>query len=199
MDMYYTMIKEAFGQIPGAKFYTSDERDDRGGHVLQDRTKINRGQPSLDEMKLVEWIPNGGHVCFSPISAPDGKDAMKQYTLVRDRCNEYRKDYAAQFIIGLREMHHICLFLFDTHNPDDEREALELTRQLVQEAAQDGYGEYRTHISLMDDVMATFNYNDGALLRLHERIKDALDPNGIMAPGKSGIWPKHLRPPTPGQ
>ena len=193
MDMYYGIIQQAFGQIPGARFYASEERHDRGGHVLQDRTKINRGQPSLDEMKLLEWIPNGGHIGFSPISAPDGADAMRQYTMVRDRCNEYRKDYAAQFVIGLREMHHICLFLFDTHNEAERRETLELTRLLVREAAEAGYGEYRTHLGLMDDVMATFNYNDGALLRLHERIKDALDPNSIMAPGKSGIWGARFR------
>jgi 4-cresol dehydrogenase (hydroxylating) len=193
MDAYYSMIKDAFGQIPGARFYTADERDDRGGHILQDRHKINRGQPSLDELALLDWIPNGGHVCFSPISAPDGKDAMKQYVMVRDRCNEYSKDYAAQFIIGLREMHHICLFLYDTQDAEDKREALELTRLLVREGAEAGYGEYRTHLSLMDEVMATFNWNDGALLRLYERLKDALDPNGIMAPGKSGIWPKRIR------
>jgi 4-cresol dehydrogenase (hydroxylating) len=29
---------------------------------------------------------------------------------------------------------------------------------------------------------------------MHEAIKEALDPKGILAPGKSGIWPKHLRP-----
>jgi hypothetical protein len=28
---------------------------------------------------------------------------------------------------------------------------------------------------------------------MHQTIKDALDPNGILSPGKSGIWPKHLR------
>ncbi len=40
----------------------------------------------------------------------------------------------------------------------------------------------------MPHDMATFDDNDGTLLRCHERITDALDPNGIMAPGKPGIW-----------
>ena len=30
-------------------------------------------------------------------------------------------------------------------------------------------------------------------MRMNEKLEDALDPNGILAPGKSGIWPKHLR------
>jgi 4-cresol dehydrogenase (hydroxylating) len=66
-------------------------------------------------------------------------------------------------------------------------------RLLINEAAAEGYGEYRTHNALMDDVMATFNWGDGALLNFHEAIKDALDPNSIMAPGKSGIWGKKYR------
>jgi 4-cresol dehydrogenase (hydroxylating) flavoprotein subunit len=193
IEMFWGMIKSAFGQINGAKFFTNDERHDRGGHVLQDRHKINNGIPSLDEMALMDYIPNGGHLCFSPISAPDGKDALRQFKMVKKRSDEYVKDYAAQFIIGLREMHHICLFLFDTTDAESKKETFDLTSLLIKEAAAEGYGEYRTHNALMDEVMATFNWGGAVLHKFHETLKDALDPNSIMAPGKSGIWGKRFR------
>ena len=66
-------------------------------------------------------------------------------------------------------------------------------RRLVEVAREHGWGEYRTHTEFMDDVAATYSFNDGALLRLHETIKDAVDPNGILAAGRYGIWPRHLR------
>jgi 4-cresol dehydrogenase (hydroxylating) len=144
-------------------------------------------------MKLMDWLPNGAHVSFSPISAVDGKDALRQAGMVKRRSDEYNKDYAAQFIVGLREMHHICLFLYDKSKQSDRKETLDLMRLLINEAAAEGYGEYRTHNALMDDVMATFNWGDGALRDFHEAIKDALDPQSIMAPGKSGIWGKKYR------
>jgi 4-cresol dehydrogenase (hydroxylating) len=30
-------------------------------------------------------------------------------------------------------------------------------------------------------------------MRTYERLKDALDPGGVLSPGKQGIWPKALR------
>jgi 4-cresol dehydrogenase (hydroxylating) len=44
-----------------------------------------------------------------------------------------------------------------------------------------------------DTVMDTYSYNNHALRRFCERLKDAADPNGIIAAGRGGIWPKHLR------
>jgi hypothetical protein len=64
-----------------------------------------------------------------------------------------------------------------------------LFHALVKDAAAAGYGEYRTHLSYMDEVADTFSYNDHALRRFNERVKDAIDPNGILAPGRNGIWP----------
>jgi 4-cresol dehydrogenase (hydroxylating) len=66
-------------------------------------------------------------------------------------------------------------------------------RALVNDATEKRYGEYRTHIDYMDLVASTYDFNGNALLRTNEAVKDALDPNGILAPGKSGIWPKRYR------
>ena len=37
-------------------------------------------------------------------------------------------------------------------------------------------------------------YNNDALLRFHESVKDAIDRQRNSCSGKSGIWPKRLRP-----
>jgi len=46
---------------------------------------------------------------------------------------------------------------------------------------------------LMDQIMGTYNWNNGALLKFNEVLKDAIDPNGILMPGKSGVWPQQYR------
>jgi 4-cresol dehydrogenase (hydroxylating) len=33
------------------------------------------------------------------------------------------------------------------------------------------------------------------MLRLYGTLKDALDPDGILSPGKQGIWPRAAREP----
>jgi 4-cresol dehydrogenase (hydroxylating) len=69
----------------------------------------------------------------------------------------------------------------------------ELFSVLIRKLAEKGYGEYRTHIAYMEQVAKTFDYNNHAMLRFQEKLKDAIDPNGIIAPGKSGVWPKNYR------
>jgi len=43
----------------------------------------------------------------------------------------------------------------------------------------------------MDQIAATYKFNDNAQMKLNETIKNALDPKGILAPGKNGIWPQN--------
>ena len=56
-----------------------------------------------------------------------------------------------------------------------------------------GFGVYRTNPAMQELAVGQYSYNAHALLRFQERLKDAADPNGIMAPGRYGIWPKAMR------
>jgi 4-cresol dehydrogenase (hydroxylating) len=191
MDAYWGEIREAFDTIPGARFYFAQDRP--GDSLLATRAERMGGVPGLADLKLLDWFPHGGHINFSPISPASGEDATRQVEMVRGRCGEYGQDYMGDIIVGVRELHHIVMLVFDTKDEKQKRLTYELCRTLVDDAAAAGYGEYRTHLCLMDQIAATYNFNDGAVMRLNEALKDALDPNGIIAPGKQGIWPSHLR------
>ena len=105
-------------------------------------------------------------------------------------------DYIASLIpINARSFIHITLIIFDTANEQQARAAYDTSKLLVREAAKAGYGEYRAHLDFMDLAAEQYSWGDHAFRRFNEKIKDALDPNGILSPGKQGIWPKAMREP----
>jgi len=135
----------------------------------------------------------GGHVGYSPVLPARGDLAMAQFRRTYARYNEFGMDYHASFAMGERSLTNVNQVLFDKDNAEMVGRVDRFFRALVADAAAERYGEYRTHIEYMDLVAATYDFNDHALLRLNQRVKDALDPNGIIAPGKSGIWPARYR------
>ena len=192
MDTLEGIIRGSFAKVPGARFYTPEERK-HPNDVLKHRAETMRGVPRLTEYSLVNWVGGGGHIGFSPVSPIKGAEAMKQYTMVRDRLAQYGFDYMSVFAIGWRELHHVVELVFDRRDPEEKRKAMECFDLMVGEAAAAGYGEYRTHISFMDRIAGTYGWNDNAQLKLQQLLKDAIDPNGILAPGKQGIWPQRFR------
>lgn len=191
-DVLWTATRDAFASIPGVKFYFPEDRK-RRPDILIHRADTMKGIPKLTEFGFLNWNGGGGHVGFSPVSPITGQDAIKQWRMVSGRVREHGFDYMGLMAVGFRELHHVTVIVYDQNDPQERQKLDELFRLLVREAAAEGYGEYRTHINYMDTIAGTYGWNDSSLMKMHETIKDALDPNGILSPGKSGIWPRHLR------
>lgn len=136
------------------------------------------------------------------------------------RATEYGFDLFLTYVIGFKEMHNICCFVFNKEDPEQVERMHELMKVCIDDGAKLGFGEYRTHLgeqkdwvyppffptfarrtqtetehitAFMDQIAGTYNWNNNAIGKLNETLKDAMDPNGILAPGKSGIWPKRYR------
>jgi 4-cresol dehydrogenase (hydroxylating) len=73
------------------------------------------------------------------------------------------------------------------------RNAFTLAKLLVRDLGAQGYGEYRAHLEFMDLASDQYSFNDHAYRRFVEKIKDAVDPNGVLSPGRHGIWPAAYR------
>jgi 4-cresol dehydrogenase (hydroxylating) len=78
-------------------------------------------------------------------------------------------------------------------NAADNKRSRTLFERLIAECANHGWTEYRIHAHYQGLAMRTYDFGNGSLHRLHEALKDAIDPNGILSPGRYDIWPRHLR------
>jgi 4-cresol dehydrogenase (hydroxylating) len=183
----YRVIERAFARIPDAQLHAGD-------YVNATTTPSGGGDgnqvgiPSMAAFQLLNWRGgSGAHVDLSPICPPTGRDALAQYQLVRARATEYGFDYYGGFTAGPRHMHHIFAAIFDRDNAAQSQAARSLLDVLVEQLGAAGYGQYRTHLAYMDLAASQYDFNDHALMRLSETIKGALDPQGILSPGKQGI------------
>ncbi|GAA5820595.1 hypothetical protein JCM11251_003067 [Rhodosporidiobolus azoricus] len=187
----WEVVKDKFRHIKDVKF--SLREDVPPESYLHDRASVFAGVPTFRELAWHAWIPNSGELFFAPISGVNGADAVAQVKLCREITSKHGFDYLGTFYVAVREAHHIVTLLFDRSKPEQRIAAEKCIRELIDTHAKLGYGEYRSHIATADQIMATYGANNHAFRRLCEQIKDCLDPNGIMAPGRTGIWPRAYR------
>ncbi len=193
--------RDAFGRIKDASF--------RDGELLrmpltpaQSETahKVAFGIPNLSIFFIGARSdalpqPTEGHIWFSPI-IPRSAEAIFEAQRVFSQAARDLGLPVSPLSLPTTYWQRAFIFLFGfpiTHDVETNRKNRAAFKTLVKIAAEHGWGEYRTAPSFQDAVMDTYSFNDHALRRFHETLKDAIDPNGIVSAGRYGIWPKHLR------
>jgi 4-cresol dehydrogenase (hydroxylating) flavoprotein subunit len=198
VDHRFAKLKRAFEQIPGCDVWGTKHKPEDAAKLEHPAEQIQAGVPNLEWNFMTGWYggeESGGHVGFSPVAPLTGPDALAVRDVMRGLINDRAQlDYMAALLpVNARSFVHITMVIFDVANEQQCRGAYDTCRLLVQEAAKQGYGEYRAHLDFMDLAAEQYSFGDHAYRRFVERIKDAVDPDGILAPGKQGIWPAGMR------
>jgi 4-cresol dehydrogenase (hydroxylating) len=196
VDHQLEIIREAMSSIEGSTVNVNSYDDAPGEEALQ-ADKVHAGVPSQDYLRMLDF-PYGphrpaGHVCFASIVPSTGHDVRAIVELAREEITASGIDYGVGMVVHPRYFTVLHLPMYPLDDTAAAQEAHDLVRRLIPRAAELGYSEYRAHVSMMDLVAEQLGYNDHALMRCEQVIKDALDPNGVIAPGKSGIWPSAMR------
>jgi len=187
--------KEKFSSIPGVTFQEGPSY--RFPLSAEDLAKIQDTVPlGIPSLQIFTLLPPGseGHIGFSPIIPMSGEAVLEAMALFDRVHHELSSGRAALAVLTSFPRALVIIDLFPVErNVERNRQRREIYRRLIKESAARGWGEYRTHTTFMGDISNTYSFNNHVLRRFHETIKDAVDPNGILSPGKCGIWPKRMR------
>jgi FAD/FMN-containing dehydrogenase len=193
--------KEQFAAIAGAAFVDGELiRLPLAPEQVDTVHKPEFGIPSLEMFSIgarspINPNPTQGHIWFSPIIPRTGEAIFEANEVFSKAAKDFGLPILS-FALPSTYWTRSFIFLFGfpiTHDVATNKKNRESFKKLVQIAAQHGWGEYRTAPAYQDDVMDTYSFNNHALRRFHETVKDAVDPNGILSAGRYGIWPRHLR------
>jgi 4-cresol dehydrogenase (hydroxylating) len=193
-------VRDALGEISGARFKLGEIRrlPLPPDELAKTRDLGPFGIPTLKTFDLgpmfsYEGEDVVGHIFFSPVIPRTGEAAIEAMEVFAAIARKYKLPCPPlQFPSTLFER----AFLFAVGLPVTRSHTVnaklrDIIQELVTMSARRGWGEYRTAPAFYDLVMGAYSYNDHALREFLETIKDAVDPNGIMSPGRYAIRSHH--------
>lgn len=195
VDAKLARIREVWEAIPGAtvdshRIFAPHEY----GEIDRESDKVQAGIPTMKLLESGQWPADLGHAAFAPIVPLVGTEVRYVMDQIKLRFHENGLNFiGGLFAFNQRTACVVAGLTYNIHDKEQVTKAYAVAKQLVQEVGELGYGEYRAHVDFMDEAQGIFNWNDGAYRRFAETIKDAIDPNGILSPGRHGIWPAKYR------
>jgi 4-cresol dehydrogenase (hydroxylating) len=177
------MIRQAF-ESTGGEVLTAKEMGDN--FYFKHHETLMRGGLTLDEKGITRWRGDGGGLSwFAPVGAARGKTATEEMALAKSILAKYDIDYTAAWGVAGRSLWQILAMLWDKSDPAADRRAYLCYEELLREFGERGLAPYRVGTHAMDLTAKQYGKVNH---EFNQKLKAALDPNGIIAPGKSGIY-----------
>jgi len=199
IDAQWEHIRDRLSVIPGAEFNEIVSYrfplSDADVEAVGDKARF--GIPSLNlfgSRNAPGQPPSEGHLDFSPMIRPRGEELIGIYDLTGKIYGDFGLTPSAAIGMMFHPRSMICFHAVPTYsNAADNQRTRDLFERLVTSCGEQGWNIYRIHAHFQPLGMSLYNFNDNVLHRLHETLKDAIDPRGIISAGRYNIWPQHLR------
>ena len=131
--------------------------------------------PARDQCRLI-WL--------GPTVPLDSHHVTEVLDIVKPLYQKYGFDFTTALMVGnARTVIALMSVFYDKEDADEVRRAESLYYEMGKATQRAGYQQYRTSTMYMQHVLAPAP----EFGELCKRIKQALDPRGILAPGKYGI------------
>jgi 4-cresol dehydrogenase (hydroxylating) len=203
-------VKERIGgSIEGARFedgvtYRFPLTQEQKGEVQRVHRLVDVGVPNMSIFSIAGGrtaqnpdSADGGQFYFAPMIPRTGEAILEANRVLgqayRDAGLPFNNYFAAPACWHYRAFIMISSLPVSRLDPEINRRSRAAFEAVAKVAAEHGWGEYRSPPFGVDFVMGAYSFNNHALRRFCETLKDAIDPNGIIAAGRGGIWPRHLR------
>lgn len=146
--------------------------------------KLPQGAPKDASLLLNPAKDGCGIMWYAPL-VPMKTDIVRQYV---DFVHEVCKKHYIEPLITLTSLSDRCFdstvpILFDAKNPKEVAQAKACLNELFNEGQKLGFYPYRASIDMMDQVVSA----DQTFWKLQKKLKDAVDPQGIVAPGRYSL------------
>lgn len=142
------------------------------------------GIPGEGELRMLGWRPGGGTSWFLPGTPMMGRVANEFQQLSRAICREHGLEYMVSNVCGPRFARGVHTLVYNRQNEDEARRADACYRAMA-----DAFARRGIFVGRAPTLYQAYHQERRmpALVDACNAIKRALDPNGVIAPGKYGI------------
>jgi len=182
MEPQIQRVRDMFGQGGKARYIAHED----AAAIPPFQVAINAfsGVPSMGELGLLKWRPGGGNIWFLPGTPMVGRVANEFQRLCRKIYEEFGLDYTVMNVCSARFARGLHVITFNREDADERARADACYRKMSEEVGARGVFVGRAPVDYhnfhMRQAMPAFR--DAC-----SGIKAALDPNGVIAPGRYGI------------